>query len=207
MFNAEKPSLEDLPSSAQLLKSTVLAAVAAVVILVTVILPAEYAVDPTGAGRILGLTEMGEIKEQLNEEAEQDRLKHGGVDKDTSLFGSLLGMFFSAAHAQSTAPWKDEATFTLKPGDTHELKLAMKEGDVAEYKMEVVGGRVNFDLHAHGNGQSTTYEKGRGSSGSEGELVAKFDGDHGWFWRNRDKSALTVKLQVRGTYSAFKQAE
>ncbi len=207
MFNADKPSLEELPSSAQLLKSTVLAALAAVVILVTVILPAEYGVDPTGAGRVLDLTEMGEIKEQLNQEAEQDRLKHGGEDKSTSLFDGLLGMLFSPAHAQSTETWTDEATFTLEPGDTHELKLTMKEGDVAEYKMVVEGGRVNFDLHAHGNGESTTYEKGRGSTGSEGELAAKFDGDHGWFWRNRDKSALTVKLQVRGTYRAFKQGE
>ena len=32
MFNAEKPSLEELPSSAQLLRSTILAAIAAVVI-------------------------------------------------------------------------------------------------------------------------------------------------------------------------------
>ncbi len=207
MFNADKPNLEELPSSAQLLKSTVLAAAAAVVILVTVILPAEYGVDPTGVGRVLDLTEMGEIKEQLDEEAEQDRLKHSGGDKSTNLFNGFLEMFLSPAYAQSAASWKDEATFTLEPGETHELKLAMKGGDVAEYKMEVEGGRVNFDLHAHGNGQSTTYEKGRGSTGSEGELVAKFDGDHGWFWRNRDKSALTVKLQVRGTYSAFKQGK
>jgi hypothetical protein len=205
MFNADKPDLSELPSSAQLLKSTILAAAAAAVILVTVILPAEYAIDPTGAGRVLGLTEMGEIKEQLNEEAEQDRLNHGGGDKSSSLLDGLLGMFIGTAHAQSSAPWQDEVTFTLQPGETNEVKMTMKEGDVAHYMMVVEGGRVNFDLHGHGSGQSTTYEKGRGSTGSEGELVAEFDGDHGWFWRNRDKTALTVKLQVRGTYSAFKQ--
>lgn len=55
MFNAEKPSLEDLPSSAQLLKSTLIAAVSAIVILVTVVLPAEYGIDPTGVGRAIGL--------------------------------------------------------------------------------------------------------------------------------------------------------
>lgn len=204
MFNAEKPSLEELPSSAQLLKSTILAAIAAAVILVTVILPSEYAIDPTGAGRILGLTEMGEIKQQLHKEAEEDKATHGGSNS-SSLIDGLWGLFFTSAHAQSSEVWKDEVSFTLKPGDTHELKLTMKEGDVAEFRMVVEGGRVNFDLHAHGNGNSTTYEKGRGSTGSEGELVAKFDGNHGWFWRNRDKTKLTVKLQVRGTYSAFKQ--
>ncbi len=205
MFNTEKPNLDELPSSVQLFKSTILALIAAVAILVTVILPAEYAIDPTGVGRVLGLTEMGEIKQQLEEESEQDRQKHSTGDQSFNLLNRLFGLLVSPAYAESANEWKDEATFTLKPGNTHELKLTMKKGDVAEYKMSVEGGRVNFDLHAHGKGQSTTYEKGRGSKGSEGKLTAKFDGNHGWFWRNRDKTALTVKIQVRGTYSAFKQ--
>ena len=54
MFNAEKPSLEELPSSAQLIRSTILAAVSAAAILVTVVLPAEYGIDPTGVGRAIG---------------------------------------------------------------------------------------------------------------------------------------------------------
>ena len=73
MFNAEKPSLDELPSAAQLKKSTLIAAASALAILVTVVLPAEYAIDPTGVGRVLGLTEMGEIKSQLSDEAEADR--------------------------------------------------------------------------------------------------------------------------------------
>ena len=44
-------------------------------LLVTVVLPAEYGIDPTGAGRLLGLNEMGEIKTQLHQEAEADRLR------------------------------------------------------------------------------------------------------------------------------------
>lgn len=206
MFNSEKPNLDELPSSSQLIKSTIIAAVTAVVLLITVILPAEYAIDPTGAGRLLGLTQMGEIKKELHDEAEQDAVKHSKLDQSFNLLNRVFELVISPAHAEPAKEWKNEATFTLKPGETHELKLTMKKGDIAEYKMSVEGGRVNFDLHAHGKGGlSTTYEKGRGSKGSEGGLIAKFDGDHGWFWRNRDKTALTVKLQVRGNYSAFKQ--
>ena len=71
MFNAEKPSLEELPSSTQLLRSTAIAAASAAAILITVVLPAEYNIDPTGIGGVLGLAEMGEIKVQLAEEAEE----------------------------------------------------------------------------------------------------------------------------------------
>jgi len=69
MYNTDIPNREELPSTAKLVRSTIIAAIVALVLLVTVVMPAEYALDPTGAGRLLGLTEMGEIKEQLAEEA------------------------------------------------------------------------------------------------------------------------------------------
>ena len=62
MFNSQAPKPDDLPTSAQLVKSTIISVVAAGAILVTVVLPSEYAIDPTGIGSALGLKEMGEIK-------------------------------------------------------------------------------------------------------------------------------------------------
>ncbi|WP_417261809.1 transmembrane anchor protein [Celeribacter sp.] len=209
MFNAEKPSLEELPSSAQLLKSTFIAAVSAVAILVAVVLPAEYGIDPTGVGKVIGLAEMGEIKTQLAEEAEMDRQMMEAEGEQSSLLDDFFGLFVSAAYAQETQEaevWRDEITFTLAPGDSAEWKLVMAEGQSAQYRMIVEGGRVNFDLHGHGSGQSVTYEKGRGSTGSEGAILAGFDGEHGWFWRNRDNTDVTVTVQVRGEYIEFKDA-
>jgi hypothetical protein len=49
------------------------AAVIAVALLVTVVLPAEYGIDPTRIGRVLGLTQMGEIKVRLAREAAADQ--------------------------------------------------------------------------------------------------------------------------------------
>lgn len=206
MFNAEKPSLDELPSSAQLIRSTAIAAASAVAILVTVVLPAEYNIDPTGIGGVIGLTEMGEIKAQLAEEAEADRLLELEGQEESSLMNDIFGIFVGAAHAQEAEIWRDETTFTLAPGDSAEWKLVMEEGQTVEYRMLVDGGRVNFDLHGHGGGKSVTYEKGRGSTGDEGQIVAAFDGEHGWFWRNRDSSDVTVTVQVRGEYAEFKDA-
>jgi hypothetical protein len=204
MFNADKPSLDELPSSAQLLRSTIIAALGAVAILVTVVLPAEYGIDPTGAGRVLGLTEMGDIKHELSEESEADHSAVTGGRDPSSLFAGFLNALIGVAHAEDAGPWTDEVTFTLAPGETNEIKLTMKEGDVAEYRMGVAGGRVNYDLHAHSGGKSISYEKGRGSSGTEGQIEAAFDGNHGWFWRNRDDQSATVTLFLRGTYSGIK---
>ena len=72
MYNANIPKDTELPSSKQLIKFTVLALVIALILLVTVILPAEYGVDPTGIGQTLGLKKMCVIKKQLAIEAEQN---------------------------------------------------------------------------------------------------------------------------------------
>ena len=69
MFNANKPPGSDLPSVGQLLRSTVVALCTALVLLVTIVLPAEYVIDLTGVGRLLQLTTMGEIRHQLAAES------------------------------------------------------------------------------------------------------------------------------------------
>lgn len=93
-----------------------------------------------------------------------------------------------------------------RPKQAAMWKLVMTEGRTAQYLMTVEGGRVTFDLHGHGSGKSIIYEKGRGSNGAEGEIIAAFDGEHGWFWRNRDNADATVTAQVRGDDSEVKDA-
>jgi hypothetical protein len=57
MSQIQTPNRAELPTSAQLVRSTIIAIVAALVILVTIVNPYTYGIDPFGMGRILGLTE------------------------------------------------------------------------------------------------------------------------------------------------------
>jgi len=59
-------------TSTGLLRATLGSAAAGAAILGLFWLPAEYGIDPTGLGRVMGLTQMGEIKQQLDAEAEAD---------------------------------------------------------------------------------------------------------------------------------------
>lgn len=56
-------------TSGGLIRSTLMAGGAALAILTFFWLPAEYGIDPTGVGGLMGLTEMGAIKQQLAGEA------------------------------------------------------------------------------------------------------------------------------------------
>lgn len=215
MYNTPKPSVEDLPTSSQLIRSTGIAIAAAAVILVTVVMPAEYNVDPTGVGGVLGLTEMGEIKAQLAEEAEADRLmlEQEAAEPQSSLspgvLDAIFGLFVGTAHAQdapAAAPvWTDEITFTLEPGQGTEIKLVMQEGAVAQYDWAVTGGAVNFDTHGDGGGNEISYEKGRAVEADAGNLTAAFTGNHGWFWRNRGDVPVSLTLRVAGAYTEVKR--
>ncbi|HCF4978770.1 transmembrane anchor protein [Pseudomonas aeruginosa] len=208
MHNVSKPTLDDLPTSKQLLRSTFIALVAAIAILVAIVLPSEYAIDPTGIGRALGLTEMGEIKTQLAEEAAAD----AAVDaaKAAAVTAGNASTVASAqtqsgAQAASDSAWRDEMRVVLKPGQGAEVKLSMKAGEQAEFSWISEGGVVNFDTHGDGGGQSISYEKGRAVPSSDGVIQAAFNGNHGWFWRNRGDADVTVIVRTRGQYAEMKR--
>ncbi len=214
MYNEDIPTRAELPTTRQLIRSTLIAITSAIAILVTVILPSEYALDPTSIGGALGLGAMGEIKQQLAREAEEDRLKEqqspspASADQQSSLFDATIAfLFVSPAAAQTvTNEWRDEISITLTPGQGAEVKLVMKKGASAQFNWVAEGGKANFDLHGDGGGNSISYQKGRGVPGDEGSLIASFDGNHGWFWRNRGKQDITVILKVKGDYTEIKRA-
>jgi len=234
VFNADLPSRAELPTTAQLIRSTIIAIVAAVVILVAIVLPAEYAIDPTGIGRTLKLTQMGEIKKQLAIEAEADRQRDrqsapAAPDRRSGLLGSLAGLLVSTAAAHpnhddddEVAPGikasqsvaqpapgakTDETIVTLKPNEGVEYKMTMVRGAVVQYSWTTNGGNVNYDLHGSpkGGGKETSYKKGREVASDSGTLTAAYDGSHGWFWRNRGSRDVTITLKTNGAYTEIKR--
>lgn len=215
MYNSDTPTRAELPTSKQLIRSTILAAISAVVLLVAVVLPAEYGIDPTGIGRVLRMTEMGEIKQQLAAQAAADTAATVANASPTAQPAAAAPAASTPIAAPATADvavaaapmveWRDEIPFTLTPGEGTEIKLTMEQGAKAQYAWVVEGGVVNYDTHGDAPGKSISYVKGRGVPADEGVLEAAFTGNHGWYWRNRGKADVKVILRTRGDYSAIKR--
>ena len=212
MYNTELPTRAELPSSRQLLRSTVIAVVTAGVLLTTAVLPAEYGIDPTGIGNALGLKKMGEIKAALAREAAGEAQRSPPpADAAPSAAPATPKAEAAASQAPTPDPTEkfDEVTVSLKPGQAAEVKLDMRKGAKVTYEWTVRGGTVNVD--AHGDpvnppaGFYHGYGKGRQMSRDAGILQAAFDGKHGWYWRNRSNSAVTVTLNTNGEYTAIKR--
>lgn len=229
MYNTDIPPREELPTIRQLNRSSAIAACIAAFLYVAAYLPAEYGVDYTGLGGLTGLAEMGEIKMQLLREAHPERHNTPAATPaaDQRSQGPktvFAGLFIGTANAHEqghghraadampgkhqvgAAGRKDEMSLTLKPGQGAEIKLRMKKGAKANFSWAVAGGTANFDMHGDGPaGVSKSYKRGRSVGGDEGIIEAAFNGLHGWFWRNRTRKPVTVKLWVNGDYTEIKR--
>ncbi len=204
-------SRPETPSAGSLLRSTVIALVVAGVLLVTCVLPAEYGKDPTGIGRTLGLTQMGEVKLALAEEAANNAAAEASADSVIAASESAGAAPASASESDATvlATRLDTTLVTLAPNRGGEIKLVMPNGTRVAYQWVATGGVVNFDMH----GDSTnapkdwflSYKKGQGASADSGDLVAGFTGNHGWYWRNRGTRDVLLRLITSGAYERIEK--
>lgn len=204
MYNTALPTRAQLPSSQKLLVSSALAVLTAAILLITMVLPAEYGIDPTGAGQVLGLKKMGEIKQSLAAEAQ-----------------TAPAMVLSAANAaiepeqlvaEKTASINtrnDVLEVTLKPGEAAEVKLDMKKGSKVSYQWSATGGVLNVDAHGDPINPPKDFYHGYGKDkqirAKNGSIEAAFDGKHGWFWRNRSETTVNLALKTNGEYQAIKR--
>jgi len=207
MYNSNIPADRELPSTGKLVKSTVLAAIAAFILLVTVVMPAEYGIDPTGVGNVIGLKRMGEIKISLANEANAAQSKDAGSVEQAGPAVKAVSVMSIPEPAQSApALLNHEMRVTLAPNQGTEIKVAMKKGNKVQYRWWTDGGRANFDVHADSKELNIDYHNYSKGSGKEkdGVIEAAFDGSHGWFWRNRTSQDITITLQTNGEYTNIK---
>lgn len=215
MFNTPLPTVNELPSTRKLVRSTVIALLTAVGLLVTVVMPSEYAIDPTGVGRALGLTQMGELKIILAQEALADAAPPQAVAPTPAPAPQIAQIQPAAlpatqpAAAPAPAMKSNQMTVTLKPGEGTEIKLEVLKNKTVSYEWTAAGGPVNYDTHGEPyNGEKGyfhSYNKGKQVKSDKGQFTAIFDGTHGWFWRNRSKNDVTISLKTTGDYLSVKQ--
>jgi hypothetical protein len=195
----------NLPTTRQLVRSTIVAAIIAIVILFAAVLPAEYGVDPTGIGSVLGLTEMGRTKVAL---AREVAVAESAPHQAPALTG--VAPATTAPSPTASTPRSDVATIVLQPSQGREIKLAMREGARVTYSWSTDRGVVNYDKHADSKippRDYHEYQKGNNVATDQGELVAAFDGWHGWYWKNKGSEPLTVTLRTSGNYQDIKEPE
>ena len=158
-------------TTAALIKYTIFSVVFAAVLLLTIILPAEYNIDPTGIGHKLGLTVFNNVKAETSE-------KFTAATETIEVVvpaGRGVEYKFTMEQFQKLEyQWITDGA--LLYFDLH----GEPEGDTTGY----------FESYAI----ATLAEM-------KGSFTTPFAGVHGWYWKNSSESPITVQLIVKGDYS------
>ena len=165
------------------------ALLAAGLILVMFVLPAEYGVDPLGTGARLGLVQLGVTGQQV-----------AALNAAASAGGTGQGAIVVAQER----PFHDETVdFKLAPHEGMEYKYRLDKGAALLYSWSATA-PVNYELHAEPDGAprgyAQSYEKRPSINQASGTLTAPFSGIHGWYWENSGSQEITVSLRTAGFY-------
>ena len=181
-MNANEPEVMVFQTSRRrVLIATLLALVLAGVVLVAVILPAEFNRDPFGVGAALGIS---------------------GLSKPAAVSAATL-------HKEGQVFYQNNASFQLMPFEFVEYKYQLSKGSGMLYSWTVSKAReggaspVTFDFHGESHeleGYVESYSLGEGDH-EQGSFIAPFTGIHGWFWANHGGESVTVTLRTTGFYS------
>jgi hypothetical protein len=99
-----------------------------------------------------------------------------------------------------------------------EIRLAPGEGMEYKYRLERGAGLlfswtadapVHYELHSEPDGAprgfAETFDKQDERNQAQGTYTAPFPGIHGWYWQNRTKAAVTIKLTTAGFYTESRE--
>jgi len=191
-------------SPRQLWLGVLAAAVIALVLLFVVVLPAEKGVDPTGAGRLLGLNALSnpvrtiEIVDIVggNEEYRNVEIPD---------FGDPVPLPNPNVYQGESAVFQSELLqIPIGPLEETEIKTVLAQGKMILYSWEVDRGDIYVDFHGHEPGVNdywVRYQEQQEGVGGNGSLVAPFEGQHGWYWLNYNEFPVVITLNISGYYS------
>lgn len=152
-----------------LFKATILSILVAGAILITLVLPAEFALDPLGTGAALGLNELSRTEP--------------GVLVDQPVPFRHEQMVFQLAPFESV-----EYKYRLQEGAGLVFSWQATGEVVFDFHAEPDGRE---------EGYAESFEQGRDVA-RHGSYSARFPGIHGWFWENRGVEPVVVTLYVSG---------
>jgi hypothetical protein len=160
-------------------------------ILVAIVLPAEYGVDPLGTGARLGLVELGQVGQQVEA-------------LDAAAASGTQGGQATIIMGQERPFTSETVDFVIGPREGMEYKYRLEKGKALLYTWKATA-PVNYELHAEPDGgprgYAQSYEKRDATREASGTLTAPFTGIHGWFWENTTGQPVTVTLQAAGFYN------
>ena len=178
---------QSVPSSGGLARATGISVLVAAVLLVSVVLPAEYGIDPLGVGGMLGLTTLSQPLAPVPPPE-----------------GDTLAPVQDGVVALYPGEYKyDSREFILGPYEYLEYKYRLAENATMLFSW-IASGDVMHDFHGDRDGApanaAVSFDR-QPRRQADGSFIAPFSGIHGWFWENPGGTTITVRVTTAGFYT------
>jgi hypothetical protein len=173
----------DAPSTTKIAVAAAVALIVAAILLITIILPAEYGLDPFGTGATLGILNLSSAEP--------------GAASAPAAAGTM-GLVHQPAAYRS-----DTLDFRLAPNEWVEYKFRLAQGRALLYSWTSTDPIV-YDMHSEQDGappESAQRFESDEKQQDFGTYTAPFSGIHGWYFQNQFDRPLAVQLKVAGFYT------
>lgn len=188
------------------------AVIAASLIVVLFVLPAEFGIDPTGFGRATGIAGLAAPEV----EAVAPPWETGTAGANAASEGAVAD-YYAAPLRSDFVDIPLAASGSITRENELEYKVRMKAGATLVYAWSVPGvpnpEELYFDLHgeadakdAAGEPKIVQYRQATGTQ-SSGMLVAPLDGIFGWYLQNQSTQPVVVHLKLSGFYDLVPAGE
>jgi len=193
-----------VPSLKSLLIASAFATLLATFILISAVLPAEYGIDPTGLGKMTGLTALSAQTKATSQPLAITLPQPAEINCPDQKYTTNKSTDLTETTQKEQQPqWKDSVKIVVPAGDGLEYKFHLVKGASLEYSWATDGAKLYFDFHGEPKGDKTGYFKSFKESTdnqASGALMAPFEGSHGWYWENKSQSPVTIILNTKGSY-------
>lgn len=199
---SETPNYEP-PTGKNLLIGAAASLGVAMVVLVTFVMPAEYDIDPTGLGEVMGLTVLAKTEQPGNASAPESEPEADPAPAKPEFSTATQSGASDTFQAQQGDFRNEQFEITLSPGQGLEFKVLLSAGETLLYSWDAGDAPLYYDMHGEPmdgpedfflSYQEQTDRKGQGA------MRAPFEGTHGWYWRNDGDEPATVRLEISGFY-------
>lgn len=196
----------------KIVKATVVALIIGAFILVTIVLPAEYGIDPIGIGKSIGFDKLYQPVENnpltsvpgivVQPSIKILKLEGGGSEPEVTM----------PEEANYPAPKnqyeerEDSVQVSLNAGKGLEYKVRMLKHGRLKYEWLTSNGIVYADFHGdvkQANPPKDIYYESYAiaySNNMIGNLLTPYEGRHGWYFKNMTGNDITISIRLKGQY-------
>ena len=186
-----------------LIAVALLSGLTAVLLVIALVLPTAYGIDPTGIGSKLGLVKAQPGQPENLARTETTTEPSGLSPRQASKASKPIVTDIDNGLEPER---EDTVSLVVPPKSAMAYRITMLRDYALNYHWKTDDKRVNLTFRGEGKNIPLKifkdFSKDHSAKG-QGLFIVPFPGVYGWYWENQSDQPITIWLNARGAYQIF----